>query len=369
MQFIDLKAQYEAYKSEIDAAIAEAVASIRFINGPQVSELEQQMADYVGVKYAVGLSSGTDALLAPLMAWGIGPGDEVITTPFTFIATAEVVALTGATPVFVDIEPDTLNIDPNQIEAAITPRTKAIIAVGLYGQCADMDAVQAIADKHGLKVIEDAAQSMGAEYKGRRSGSLGHVAGTSFFPAKPLGGMGDGGMAFTNDEELAKTMRMIKEHGQTAHYRHGKIGINGRLDTIQAAILLVKLKYFDDEIAARQKVAQYYMDNMPDGARGPVIREGNLSAFAQFTVRVPQRDKVVELIRETGVPIAVHYPLPLNRQPIFLEMRQKAGLEPETFANAELAANEVMSLPMHPFMQQADQDTVLNAIKEALGKL
>ncbi|MBF0127398.1 MAG: DegT/DnrJ/EryC1/StrS family aminotransferase, partial [Magnetococcales bacterium] len=317
MEFIDLQAQYQAMRPEIDRAIQEVLLSSRYINGPQVKQLETELARFTGAEHAVGFSSGTDALLAILMAWGIGPGDEVVTTPFSFIATAETIALVGAKPVFADVTPDTLNLDPELIEAAITPRTRAIMPVSLFGQCADFDAINAVAARHGLPVLEDACQSFGASYRGRRSCNLTEAAATSFFPAKPLGCYGDGGMAFVRDGELARRLRVIREHGQVEQYKHTLIGINGRLDTLQAAVLLAKLPGFEAEIEARQRVAARYAALLAGKVLIPQIRSENISVFAQYTVRVPERAKVREQMNAEGIPTAVHYPTPLHRQPVF----------------------------------------------------
>ncbi len=367
MHFIDLQTQYTRYQQEIGAAIQEVMDTARFINGPQVSKLEEELAAYTGAAHGVGFSSGTDSLLALLMAWGIGPGDEVITTPFTFIATAEVIALVGATPVFVDIVDDTLNIDPARIEAAITPNTKAIMPVSLYGQCADFDPINEIAHKHGLPCLEDACQSLGAAYKSKRSCSLTTAAAVSFFPAKPLGCYGDGGMAFTDDAALCEELKVVRGHGQTARYQHARLGINGRLDSMQAAILLVKLAHFQDEIDARQKVAKGYMERLAplaDRIRPPTIREENLSAYAQFTVRVKNRDAVQKAMSEMKIPTAVHYPIPLHMQPVFKPLGYVEG----AFPVAEQAAREVLSLPMHPFMSVEDQDRVVAALEAAVDR-
>ncbi|MBF0284924.1 MAG: DegT/DnrJ/EryC1/StrS family aminotransferase [Magnetococcales bacterium] len=365
MQFIDLQAQYRAYRDEMDAAMGAVVESARFINGPQVRELEEKLAAYVGVGHAVGMSSGTDALLAVLMAWGIGPGDEVICPAFTFIATAEVVALAGAKPIFVDVEPRTLNLDPELLDAAITPRTRAVIPVSLYGQCADFPAINAVAERHGLPVLEDACQSFGAMQGGRRSCGLTTAAATSFFPAKPLGCYGDGGMCFTNDGALAERLRVIREHGQTARYRHAVVGLNARLDTLQAAVLLVKIAHFDDEVAARQRVARRYIEGLSGAVEMPPIREGDQSIYAQFTVRVSDRERVIQRLTEKGVPTAVHYPLPLHRQPVFTGLEGGAASD-EVLPVASRAAREVLSLPMHPFLTEAEQDEVIAALKEAV---
>ncbi|ABK46223.1 DegT/DnrJ/EryC1/StrS aminotransferase [Magnetococcus marinus MC-1] len=366
MQFIDLKTQYLAYQAEIDAAMKDVVDTVRFINGPWIGDLERDLAAFVGVKHAIGVSSGTDALLALLMSWGIGPGDEVITTAFTFIATAEVIALVGAKPVFVDIEPDTLNIDPVKVEAAITPNTKLILPVSLYGQCADYVALNAIGAKYGIPVLEDACQSLGSSFQGKRSCALTEAAATSFFPAKPLGCFGDGGMVFTDNDELAEKVRQVKDHGQSARYQHGFLGINGRLDSIQAAVLGAKLPHFQDEIDARQRIANRYIEGLQGHVQTPIIRAGNISVFAQFTVRVANRDAVQKVMGEHGVPTAVHYPIPLPHQPVFKAIRAKSGEAEPCFPESEKAAAEVMSLPMHPFLSEADQDKVVETLIQAV---
>ncbi|MEO5365136.1 MAG: DegT/DnrJ/EryC1/StrS family aminotransferase [Magnetococcus sp. WYHC-3] len=363
MLFIDLKSQYEAYKAEFDAAIAEVLASVRFVNGPQVTELERRLAERVGVAHAVSFSGGTASLLALMMALDIGPGDEVITTPFTFIASAEVVALVGAKPVFVDVEPDTLNLDPTKLAAALSPRTRAIMPVNLFGQCADYDAINAVAAKAGVPVLEDACQSLGSTYRGRASCALTFAAGVSFFPSKPLGCYGDGGMAFTNDDAFAGVLRQVREHGQTGRYQHGRLGFNGRLDTLQAAVLLVKLRHFDAEIAARRELAEYYRRNLPPGAQPLVLRPGNESIWAQYTVRVAGRDHVQQVMNASGVPTAVHYPQPVHRQPVFAAL----GLGEGSFPEAEAACREVLSLPMHPFLTREQQDRVLAALAEGMA--
>ncbi|MEG3641353.1 DegT/DnrJ/EryC1/StrS family aminotransferase [Magnetococcus sp. PR-3] len=366
MQFIDLKTQYHAYQAEIDAAMKDVVETVRFINGPWIGDLERDLAAFVGAKHGIGVSSGTDALLALLMAWDIGPGDEVITTAFTFIATAEVIGMVGAKPVFVDVEPDTFNIDPVKVEAAITPNTKLILPVSLYGQCADYDVLNAIGEKHGIPVLEDACQSLGASYRGKRSCALTDASAVSFFPAKPLGCFGDGGMVFTDNDDLAKKVRQVKDHGQSVRYQHAFLGINGRLDSIQAAVLGAKLPHFQDEIDARQRIAHRYIDGLKDHVQTPVIREGNISVFAQFTVRVANRDAVQQTLRDNGVPTAVHYPIPLPFQPVFKEIRAKNGEPDPSFPVAEQAAAEVMSLPMHPFLSEADQDIVIENLIKAV---
>ena len=363
MRFIDLQAQYQAYQEAIDAAIQEVLASALFINGPQSMALEKRLAQFVGVQHAIGYSSGTDALRAVLMAWEVGPGDEVITSPFSFIATAEVIALLGAKPVFVDVDPITLNLDPAHLAVAVTPQTRAILPVNLYGQCADYDRIHTVAQRYGLFCLEDGCQSFGALYRGRRSCGLGTAGVTSFFPAKPLGCYGDGGMAFTDDDNLADRLCMIREHGQAARYRHAMLGMNGRLDTIQAAVLLAKLPYFEKEIEARQRVAAYYRKRLKGRVQLPVVVEGNMSVYAQFTIRVPKRDEVQKRLTALGIPTAVHYPAPLHRQPIFASLGYREG----AFPVASQAAREVLSLPMHPFLSTDDQDRVIHALLEVLS--
>lgn len=359
IQFIDLQAQQARIKDKIDAAIQRVLSHGQYIMGPEVAELEDKLAEYVGVKHCITASSGTDTLLIALMALGIGPGDEVITSPFTFIATGEMIALTGAKPVFVDIDPRTYNIDPSLIEAAITPRTKAIMPVSLYGQCADFDAINAIAEKYNLPVIEDGAQSFGATYKGRRSCGLSTIGSTSFFPSKPLGCYGDGGALFTNDDNLAASMRQIRAHGQDRRYHHPRIGINGRMDTIQAAILLAKLELFNDEVAARARIGARYTELLQGSVVTPTISPENTSVYAQYTVQVENRSDVQKRLSELGVPTAVHYPVPLHLQPVFAEL----GLQNGSFLVSEAASDRVMSLPMHPYLAEAVQDVIVESLQ------
>jgi UDP-2-acetamido-2-deoxy-ribo-hexuluronate aminotransferase len=361
--FIDLKAQYQQLKADIDARIHAVLDHGQYIMGPEVAELERELATYVGVKHCVGVADGTTALLIALMALGIQAGDEVITTPFTFIATGEMIALLGAKPVFVDIDPDSYNLDPARIEAAITPRTRAIMPVSLYGQCADFDAINAVAAKHGLPVIEDGAQSFGASYKGRKSGALSTIGCTSFFPSKPLGCYGDGGACFTDDDALAKAMREIRVHGQDRRYHHPVIGLNGRLDTLQAAVLLAKLPSFADEVAARERIGARYSALLDDVVRVPKLAEGCSSVHAQYTIEVDQREAVAATLKELGVPTAVHYPIPLHLQPAFAALGQGVG----SFPLAEAAGQRVLSLPMHPFLDEATQDAIVAAVKKALA--
>lgn len=356
IEFIDLTAQQALIKGRIDAGIQRVLSHGQYILGPEVAELEEKLAAFVGAKYCISVANGTDALQIAQMAFGIGPGDEVITPGFTYIATAETVALLGAKPVYVDVDPRTYNLDPTLLEAAITPRTKAIIPVSLYGQCADFDAINAIAARHGIPVIEDAAQSFGATYKGKRSCNLSTIACTSFFPSKPLGCYGDGGAIFTNDDELAKVLRQIARHGQDRRYHHIRVGVNSRLDTLQAAILLPKLEIFARELELRDQVAQRYAQLLgAAGISAPFVEDHNLSAWAQFTVQVDNRDQVQERLKAAGVPTAVHYPIPLNRQPA---VKDDAAHLPVGDAIAE----RVMSLPMHPYMCEADQCLVVESL-------
>ncbi len=371
MQFIDLNAQQARIAADIDARIKAVLAHGRYILGPEVAELEARLADYVGVRHCVGVSSGTDALLVALMALDIGPGDEVITTPFTFVATAEVIALLGAVPRFVDIDPVTYNIDPGGIQTAIGPKTRAIMPVSLYGQCADMDAINAIADRHGLPVIEDAAQSFGASYKGRRSCGLSTIGCTSFFPSKPLGAYGDGGACFTDDDQLANRMRQAMNHGQDRRYSHPRLGVNGRLDTLQAAVLLAKLAIFPDEVERRAAIGSRYTELLQRrGARSvkdantglltPYVQAHNTSVYAQYTLQADDRDAVIAQLSARDIPTAVHYPIPLNRQGAYAHF-----CCPDCTPNAERAAARVVSLPMHPYLSAQDAERVADALTSA----
>lgn len=360
--FIDLATQQERIKPDLDRRIQAVLKHGQYIMGPEVRELEEKLANYVGVKHCITASSGTDTLLIALMALGIGPGDEVITSPFTFIATGEMIALTGAKPVFIDIDPKTYNIDPAKIEAAITSKTKAIMPVSLYGQCADFDAINVIANNYNLPVIEDGAQSFGATYKGRRSCGLSTIGSTSFFPSKPLGCYGDGGALFTNDEILAKVMREIRTHGQDRRYHHPRLGINGRLDTLQAAVLLAKLEIFDDEVADRDRIGTRYNELLKDVVVTPTIGLFNTSVYAQYTVQVENRERVQEKLQEQGIPTAVHYPVPLHLQPVFVELVLGDGC----FPISESAGKRVMSLPMHPYLTDKELVYITDAVKSAL---
>jgi UDP-2-acetamido-2-deoxy-ribo-hexuluronate aminotransferase len=359
IEFIDLKAQQLLIKDRIDAGIQRVMAHGQYILGPEVSELEEKLAAFVGAKHCISVANGTDALQIAQMALGIGPGDEVITPGFTYIATAETVALLGAKPVYVDVDPLTCNLDPSLLEAAITPRTKAIIPVSLYGQCADLDAINRIAAKHGIPVIEDAAQSFGATYKGKRSCSLTNIACASFFPSKPLGCYGDGGALFTNDEELAKVIRQIARHGQDRRYHHIRVGVNSRLDTIQAAILLAKLDVFPRELEQRQAVAGVYERLLKDiDVAAPHVESGNTSAWAQYTIQVDGREGIQQVLKASGIPTAVHYPIPLNKQPAVADASAVLPI-------GDAIARKVLSLPMHPYLLESQQVEIVDALKGA----
>lgn len=350
IDFANLQHQYQLYKNEIDSAIHAVLSKSNYILGEEVDLLERELEAFTEAKHAIVCSSGTDALLLAMMALDIQPGDEIITTPFTFIATAETVALMKATPVFVDIQQDSYNIDPNKIEAAITPKTKAIMPVSLYGQPPDLDEIKAIAEKHKLKVIIDGAQSFGATYKGKTDSALGDISCTSFFPAKPLGCYGDGGAVFTDDDALAEKMRMLRVHGQGQRYHHKYIGIGGRLDTLQAAILLAKLPHYTKEIEMRQQVAQSYNNKLSNclGLNLPQIKADRTSVWAQYTLSTEQRSLLQERLQKVGIPTAIHYPKPLHLQECFEYLNHKAG----DFPIAEKAANEVISLPMNAFLTE-----------------
>ncbi len=364
MQFIDLKTQSKRIETQLFARIKAVIEHGGFIMGPEVQELEQVLATYVGVEHALAVSSGTDALLIALMALGVTAGDEVITTPFSFFATAEVIALLGAKPVFVDIHPDTYNINPALIEAAITPKTKAIMPVSLYGQCADFDAINAIAARHNLPVIEDACQSFGATYKGKKSCGLTTIGCTSFFPSKPLGCFGDGGACFTNDADLAARMNEIRTHGQAKRYHHTSLGINGRLDTLQAAILLEKMAIFPEEVELRHEIAERYQRLLPVDVKKPTIEAHNTSVYAQYTIEVENREAIQAALQEKGIPTAVHYPSGLHEQPIFKTLYPGEQRYPIT----EHAARHVMSLPMHPYLTLEDQEKICAAVKACLSE-
>jgi len=357
MQFIDLKTQYGELRAAINSRIQAVLDHGQYIMGPEVKELEEKLAVYTGARHCITVASGTEALLMSLMAIGIKPGDEVITTPFSFIATAEVIVLLGAVPVFVDIEPDTCNIDASLIEASITPKTKAIMPVSLYGQPSDMDEINALGEKYGLPVIEDAAQSFGATYKGKKSGNLSTIGCTSFFPSKPLGCYGDGGAVFTDDDAVATALREIRVHGQSKRYVHTRIGVGGRMDTIQCAIVLAKLERFDWEVEQRLKIGARYNELLSGKVKTVTQRADRTSVFAQYTVMVEEREKVQAALKESGIPTAVHYPVPMHLQPAYAHLSNGAG-----FPVAVGAAGMVMSLPMGPDLDIDAQARIVSAL-------
>jgi UDP-2-acetamido-2-deoxy-ribo-hexuluronate aminotransferase len=357
--FIDLKTQYQTLKPQIQSRINTVLEHGQYIMGPEVKELEDKLAAYTEAKHCIAVASGTEALLISLMALGIGPGDEVITTPFTFVATAEVIVLLGATPVYVDIEPDTCNINASLIEAAISSKTKAIIPVSLYGQPADMDEINSVASRHGnIPVIEDAAQSFGATYKNRKSCNLSTIGCTSFFPSKPLGCYGDGGAIFTSDDGLAQAMREIRVHGQSRRYFHTRVGVGGRMDTLQCAVVLAKLERFEWEVQQRLAIGERYNQLLDEAGISRVIQKPDrTSVFAQYTVTVNDRETLQRRLAESGVPTAVHYPVPLNEQPAYEHL-----CCPDCTPVASLVANKVMSLPMGPDLSAEQQEKIVLAV-------
>ena len=374
MQFIDLAAQQRqklldgrTIREAVDARIAAVINHGRYILGPEVDELETTLAAYVGVQHCIAVASGTDALLIALMALGVQAGDEVITTPFSFISTSETIALLGATPIYVDIDPSTYNLNPATLEEAINERTKAIIPVSLYGQPADFLAINTIAERHGLPVIEDGAQSFGSAQQGRRSCGLSMIGTTSFFPSKPFGGYGDGGACFTDDPELADRMRRVSRHGQTRRYFHTDIGVNGRIDTLQAAILLAKWPNFAEEVEARHRIGAAYSRKLQAAgiSSTPQLAPGNTSVYAQYTVQVDQRAEVQVKLKEQGIPTAVHYPTLLCQQPALRCERVlcSGGCHSPL---AQTASERVLSLPMHPWLSDDDQDRVVDALVTAV---
>lgn len=358
MQFIDLKKQYQVLRDPINSRIQQVLNHGQYIMGPEVKELEAALQAYTGAKHCITVASGTEALLMSLMALGIGAGDEVLTTSFTFVATAEVIVLLGATPVFVDVEPGTCNINAAQIETRITLRTKAIIPVSLYGQCSDMDEVNAIAARYGIPVIEDAAQSFGASYKGRKSCNLSMIGCTSFFPSKPLGCYGDGGAIFTNDDALAQTLREIRVHGQSARYYHTRVGTSGRMDTLQCAVVLAKLERFDWEVKQRILIGARYLALFADAAnlRTVAVRPDRDSVWAQFTIMVQNRDAMIAALKAADIPTAIHYPRPIYAQPAY--SRYANGSTPVSDA----LAGQVLSLPMHPDLDVSTQDRIVQTV-------
>ncbi|UYG08923.1 DegT/DnrJ/EryC1/StrS family aminotransferase [Halomonas sp. M4R1S46] len=359
MPFVDLGAQQARLGLRLEAAIRAVLAHGRYVLGPEVEVLERRLARRVGVAHCITCASGTDALQIALRGLGVGAGDEVIVPGFSFVATAESVALVGARPVYVDIDPHTYLLDPAYLEAAITPRTRAIMPVSLFGQCADMAALAVVARRHGLAVLEDAAQSFGASRYGRSSCGLSRVAATSFFPSKPLGAYGDGGALFTDDADLAETLRSIARHGEAGRYHHVRLGMNSRLDTLQAAILLVKLDAFDEELRRRRRVAARYdrlLAELPVGR--PVVAPGNVSVHAQYGIQVAERDRVQARMDEAGIPTAIHYPIPLYRQPALADPRSRLPA-------CEAVCQRILSLPMHPYLEAAQQERVVEALRQA----
>jgi UDP-2-acetamido-2-deoxy-ribo-hexuluronate aminotransferase len=365
MEFIDLKAQYQKYQTDIDGRMKTVLAHRHFILGPEIAELEAELARYVGVKHCISVSSGTASLEIALRALGVGPGDEVITVPFTWISSAEVIGLVGARPVFVDIEPRSYNLDIEKLPAAITPRTKAIMPVSLFGQMPDFQRINTIAAHHALPVIEDAAQSFGATQGGLRSCGVSLIGSTSFFPAKPLGCYGDGGALFTNDDGLGEKMRAIRTHGGVQRHYHPILGMNGRFDTLQAAVLLAKMPHLDWEIAERNRIGARYTELLRSVCVAPEVMNGNTHVYGQYTARIPNRDAVATRLKEQGIPTAVYYPKCLHEQPVFA----KCGYTWGDFPQAEKASREVLSLPMHPFLSEGDQDRVVAALREAVDSV
>lgn len=360
MDFIDLKTQQKRIRDSLDERIAAVLAHGQYILGPEVEQLEEALKTFTGARYCITCANGTDALQIALMGLDIGPGDEVITPGFAYIATAEAIKLVGARPVYAEIDATTYTVDPASVEALVTPRTRAIMPVSLFGQCADMDALAAIADRHQLVVIEDAAQSFGATYRGRRSCNLSTVACTSFFPSKPLGCYGDGGALFTRDAQLAQRLRQIARHGQDRRYHHARLGMNSRLDTLQAAVLLAKLEIFEDEIGLRQKVAAGYDSLLAEACvrASPQVAEGNTSVYAQYTIRCHERQRLRQRLDNAGIPTMVHYPLPLHRQPAVACAKTSLPV-------SETVADQVLSLPMHPYLSQRQQQIIVEALVDS----
>ncbi len=387
MEFIDLKAQQKQVISQdknLRELIQDRINSVlnhgRYILGPEVEELEKKLASYVGVKHCIGVSSGTDALLIALMALGIKKGDQVITTPFSFFATVETILLLGAKPVFVDIEKDSYNLDPKDLKSAINKNTKAIVAVSLYGQPANFKEINKIAKKYKVPVIEDGAQSFGSTHHNIKSCGLSTIGTTSFFPSKPLGGYGDGGACFTNDDDLEKKIREISLHGQVKRYTHHRVGINGRLDTIQAAILLAKMELFDSEVRSRQKIGKRYTDifNKSGFKSTPIICNGNTSVYAQYTIQVENRNEIINKLKSKKIPTSIHYPSLLSDQKaltqensplknIFRKITNNEIFLSKSLNNAQIISRKVLSLPMHPNLEQRDQDSIISAVLDAIG--
>lgn len=361
MEFIDLKSQYAALQASVDARIRRVLEHGQYVMGPEVRELEERLEERTGARHCIAVASGTEALLIALMALGVKPGDEVITAPFTFVATAEMIVLLGAKPVYVDVEEDTANLDASQLEAAITERTRAVLPVSLYGQPCDMEEINAVASRYRLPVVEDAAQSFGATYRGRKSCNLSTIGCTSFFPSKPLGCYGDGGAIFTADGALAAAMREIRVHGQERRYHHTRVGVGGRMDSIQCAVVLAKLERFDWEIERRLAIGKRYDALLAPHLRTLRVRPDRTSVYAQYTVRAPDRAALESGLRARGIPTAIHYPLALHQQPAYAALSPGASLP-----NAERLAREVISLPMHPYLTDALQDRIVEAVAQVL---
>lgn len=362
MQFINFEKQYRRLQPGVNQAIERVLESNCYIMGPEVVALEERLATFAGVKHCIGVSNGSDALLIAMLVLGVGPGDEVITPAFSFIAVAEMAVLIGAKPVFIDVDPRTYHLDVRLLEGLITEKTKAIVPVSLYGQCADYDAINAIAARHQIPVIDDAAQSFGATYKGRSAGGLSTITCTSFYPTKPLGCYGDGGACFTDDDVLAEAMRQCRHHGQSAGYQHDRLGMTGRLDAMQAVILFEKMKIFEDEIKRRQAAAAQYDTLLADVATVPYIEPHNTSAYAQYTIQIDDRDACRARLQEAGIPTAIHYPKPIYQQAAYRHLVPAGFSLPVT----ELLCERVLSLPMHPYLEQAEIEQVAKMIQSDL---
>ena len=362
IDFANLKLAYKAHQEEFEKEITRVLSDASYIMGPEIEKLEVELSQFTSAKHSISCSSGTDALLLAMMALDIGPGDEIITSPFTFISTAETIALLGAKPVFVDIDEETFNIDVNQIEPKINHKTKAIVPVSLFGQVADRDEINTIAEKHNLSVIEDAAQSFGATYKGKKSCNLSTVACTSFFPAKPLGCFGDGGAVFTNNNALVEKIKSLRVHGQTRPYMHKHIGLGARLDNLQAAVLLIKLKNYNKAIKMRQAAAERYHKILHGLIEKPVVKSYNKSVWAQYSIRIPQRDLIKSKLKEQGIPTAVYYPKPLHLQKCFEYLLYNSG----DFPVSEKTAKEIISLPINPYITNGEQEFIVEELKKCL---
>jgi len=363
IDFANLNLQYQKYKKDVDSNIQKVLNRSNYIMGEEVSKLERELESFTGAKHAIACSSGTDALLLAMMAIGIEPGDEIITSPFTFISSAETIAFLKAKPVFVDIEPDTYNIDANLIEAAITKKTKAIIPISLFGQPSDMNAIQSISNQYKLKVIVDGAQSFGSKYEFKTDSNIGDISTTSFFPAKPLGCYGDGGAVFTNNDEYASSIKMMRVHGQNKQYHHKYIGIGGRLDTLQAAVLLAKLPHYKNELEIRHMISEKYTNKLKNYLMTPLIKNKRTSSWAQYTLRVNEREILQTTLKDKGIPTAVYYPIPLHLQECFKYLNYKKGI----FPTSEKAATQVISIPMNSFLTNDQLDYIIYNIQNNIN--